>query len=92
MSAVPTLEALEPESNRLYLQRNEQEVFARLLIVRARPSEVWVGRIASRGFATRWVSCSRCKFAGIAQLVEHDLAKVGVASSSLVSRSSFLLR
>ncbi len=28
--------------------------------------------------------------AGIAQLVEHDLAKVGVASSSLVSRSSFL--
>ncbi len=29
--------------------------------------------------------------AGIAQLVEHDLAKVGVASSSLVSRSTFLL-
>ena len=28
--------------------------------------------------------------AGIAQLVEHDLAKVGVASSSLVSRSKFL--
>ena len=28
--------------------------------------------------------------AGIAQLVEHDLAKVGVASSSLVSRSFFL--
>ena len=27
--------------------------------------------------------------AGIAQLVEHDLAKVGVASSSLVSRSRF---
>ena len=27
--------------------------------------------------------------AGIAQLVEHNLAKVGVASSSLVSRSSF---
>ena len=26
--------------------------------------------------------------AEIAQLVEHDLAKVGVASSSLVSRSS----
>ena len=25
--------------------------------------------------------------AGIAQLVEHDLAKVGVASSNLVSRS-----
>ena len=27
-------------------------------------------------------------YAGIAQLVEHDLAKVGVASSSLVSRST----
>ena len=27
--------------------------------------------------------------AGIAQLVEHNLAKVGVASSSLVSRSIF---
>ena len=26
-------------------------------------------------------------YAGIAQLVEHDLAKVGVASPSLVSRS-----
>ena len=29
--------------------------------------------------------------AGIAQLVEHNLAKVGVASSSLVSRSKFLI-
>ena len=29
-------------------------------------------------------------YAGIAQLVEHDLAKVGVASSSLVSRSKFM--
>ena len=28
-------------------------------------------------------------FAGIAQLVEHNLAKVGVASSNLVSRSKF---
>ena len=27
------------------------------------------------------------KVAGIAQLVEHNLAKVGVASSNLVSRS-----
>ncbi len=27
--------------------------------------------------------------AGIAQLVEHNLAKVGVASSNLVSRSRF---
>ena len=31
---------------------------------------------------------SRQPKAGIAQLVEHDLAKVGVASSSLVSRSN----
>ena len=31
------------------------------------------------------------KIAEIAQLVEHDLAKVGVASSSLVFRSFFLL-
>ena len=30
-------------------------------------------------------------YAGIAQLVEHNLAKVGVASSSLVSRSSSLV-
>ena len=28
--------------------------------------------------------------AGIAQLVEHDLAKVGVASSNLVSRSNLV--
>jgi hypothetical protein len=28
--------------------------------------------------------------AGIAQLVEHNLAKVGVASSNLVSRSKFV--
>ena len=30
--------------------------------------------------------------AGIAQLVEHNLAKVGVASSSLVSRSKLFNR
>ena len=30
--------------------------------------------------------------AGIAQLVEHNLAKVGVASSSLVSRSKYIGR
>ncbi len=30
--------------------------------------------------------------AGIAQLVEHDLAKVGVAGSSPVSRSIFLYK
>ena len=39
-----------------------------------------------------WISIafriSRLLEAGIAQLVEHDLAKVGVASSSLVSRSN----
>jgi hypothetical protein len=29
----------------------------------------------------------RSSIAGIAQLVEHNLAKVGVASSNLVSRS-----
>ena len=29
------------------------------------------------------------QFAGIAQLVEHNLAKVGVGSSSLLSRSRF---
>jgi hypothetical protein len=33
------------------------------------------------------ISCDREAHAGVAQLVEHDLAKVGVASSSLVSRS-----
>jgi hypothetical protein len=31
------------------------------------------------------------KEAGIAQLVEHNLAKVGVASSSLVSRSIYTI-
>ena len=31
----------------------------------------------------------RNNYAGIAQLVEHNLAKVGVASSNLVSRSRF---
>ena len=31
-------------------------------------------------------------FAAIAQLVEHNLAKVGVASSSLVCRSSLFMR
>ena len=37
-------------------------------------------------FATLFKTRSET-YAGIAQLVEHDLAKVGVASSSLVSRS-----
>ena len=31
------------------------------------------------------------KYAEVAQLVEHNLAKVGVASSSLVFRSKFLV-
>jgi hypothetical protein len=35
------------------------------------------------------LNCFFAKKAGIAQLVEHDLAKVGVASSNLVSRSIF---
>ena len=36
---------------------------------------------------------TKCKIiARIAQLVEHDLAKVGVAGSSPVSRSFFILR
>lgn len=39
------------------------------------------GRVPSPG------RCS-VRSAGVAQLVEHDLAKVGVASSSLVSRSN----
>ena len=34
-----------------------------------------------------WFGFGKGKNAGIAQLVEHDLAKVGVASPSLVSRS-----
>ena len=38
-----------------------------------------------RSTKTRW----RISKAGIAQLVEHHLAKVEVASSSLVSRSNF---
>ena len=43
--------------------------------------------------ALEWPAISRLMgrdAAGIAQLVEHDLAKVGVASSSLVSRSTSL--
>ena len=35
------------------------------------------------------LSASYARYAGIAQLVEHHLAKVEVASSSLVSRSNF---
>jgi hypothetical protein len=39
-------------------------------------------------FAGVTLTMPRAIPAGIAQLVEHDLAKVGVASSSLVSRSN----
>ena len=45
----------------------------------------------SAGCYLRWFeSISAHFFAAIAQLVEHDLAKVGVASSSLVCRSLIL--
>ena len=39
----------------------------------------------------RFKKGKRISKAGVAQLVEHDLAKVGVASSSLVSRSFYEL-
>ena len=42
-------------------------------------------RLDTHGDASKIVA----ENAGIAQLVEHNLAKVGVASSSLVSRSRF---
>ena len=41
-------------------------------------------------FAVPFFETTRNNFAEIAQLVEHDLAKVGVASSSLVFRSKRL--
>jgi hypothetical protein len=40
-------------------------------------------------FKAEWIHLIHLSIAGVAQLVEHDLAKVGVAGSSLVSRSSF---
>ena len=44
-------------------------------------------------FAPHLEKCTtqQCLKAAIAQLVEHDLAKVGVASSSLVCRSFLVL-
>ena len=51
------------------------------------------GSIPLASMASRAVDESRlsdyicCRHAGIAQLVEHNLAKVGVAGSSPVSRS-----
>ena len=49
------------------------------------------GEFGDRGVLTEFFPALQllAHNAGIAQLVEHDLAKVGVASSSLVSRSSF---
>ena len=41
--------------------------------------------------AVGWTLLSLSKTAGVAQLVEHHLAKVDVASSSLVTRSSLLM-
>ena len=49
----------------------------------------WAGNIARMRSHSQAVSQTD---AGIAQLVEHDLAKVGVASSSLVSRSKICTR
>ena len=49
---------------------------------RARPCQ---GR--GRGFESRFSLEDLLKYAKIAQLVEHDLAKVGVAGSSPVFRS-----
>jgi hypothetical protein len=48
----------------------------------------WI-ELALASFRRNWMSIRFLKCAGIAQLVEHNLAKVGVASSSLVSRSRF---
>ncbi len=61
---------------------------------RAQPCQGWGREFESR-FPLQLFYTSDCQNlpdAGIAQLVEHNLAKVGVASSSLVSRSkSFIL-
>ena len=44
-------------------------------------------------FESRWLLLKKNrKYARVAQLVEYDLAKVGVAGSSPVSRSFYLLR
>ena len=54
------------------------------------------GSIPLASMASRAVDESRlsgyicCRHAGIAQLVEHNLAKVGVAGSSPVSRSTWM--
>ena len=53
--------------------------------------------ISLQSHSKKWAFFKRifkgfCKNAEIAQLVEHDLAKVGVASSSLVFRSREVIR
>jgi hypothetical protein len=57
---------------------------------RARPCQ-GRGREFESRFPLQNLCSARKHQAGIAQLVEHDLAKVGVASSSLVSRSKSVL-
>ncbi len=67
---------------------------------RAQPCQGWGREFESRfplqifktfqRDASELLRQAETKYAGIAQLVEHNLAKVGVASSSLVSRSNFL--
>ena len=57
---------------------------------RAQPCQGW-GREFEPRFPLQ-ISHYKSIIAGIAQLVEHDLAKVGVASSSLVCRSYLLER
>ena len=55
-----------------------------------RPVERMLGsvpRLTSRIVGFQWRVGFRVWYAGIAQLVEHNLAKVGVAGSSPVSRS-----
>ena len=60
-------------------------------VVSGRAAGRRVGGRGGRGFPSPFLLLSfAAHHAGIAQLVEHDLAKVGVASSSLVSRSSFI--
>ena|GEM_PF-399338 len=49
---------------------------------------VYSGLVPKNFFVLKNHIIFAASFAGIAQLVEHDLAKVGVASSSLVSRSA----
>ena len=50
------------------------------------------GKFGNLGFSFKFAIPFKLEGkAGVAQLVEHDLAKVGVASSSLVSRSGVVI-